>query len=113
MGHSIPMFRLLSLQRSLKAELSLIIPLNQLDAFCSAAQMIDTTTETGLPKEMEKYHAAIETCYDLLGGLMMLCTTTDLFYGRVLLPLPALHAEWIPSGLQRRRESGSAAKWAS
>lgn len=84
-----------SLQQSLKEVLSLIVPADDLTAFCTAAQTIDAATKTGLPRDMDKYEEAMNTCSDLLGRVMTLRTTTDLFHGQVLLSLLALHRERI------------------
>lgn len=76
--------------------LSHILPPIQLDMFCDAAQIIDLAAKTGLPKDPDKYREAIDTCCNLLRGVMPLRTTTDLFHGKALLPLPALHAKRVP-----------------
>ncbi|KAK4233492.1 hypothetical protein C8A03DRAFT_38790 [Achaetomium macrosporum] len=93
-----------SLQQSLKEVLSLIVPPDDLTAFYTAAQTIDAATKTGLPRDMDKYQEAMNTCSDLLGRVMSLRTTTDLFHGQVLLPLPPLRHERIPCRSARAQQ---------
>ncbi|KAK3933762.1 hypothetical protein QBC46DRAFT_359467, partial [Diplogelasinospora grovesii] len=93
-----------SLQRSLNAVLSLIVPPDQLDLFYNAAQTIDLAAKTGVPKDVDRYNEAIGVCCDLLKGVMTLRTTTDLFHGEVLLPLPALNSKRIPCKSARASE---------
>lgn len=102
-GHSFKLAALsatpisVSLQRSLSSVLSLIIPPGGgVDAFCRAAQTIDSATKAGKPKDVDKYNDAITTCCKLLGSIMTLRTTRSLFHGNVLVPLPELHSKQIP-----------------
>ncbi|KAJ4291227.1 hypothetical protein N0V88_006227 [Collariella sp. IMI 366227] len=78
-----------SLAKSLGSVLSLIVPsAPDLNAFCAAAQIIDSATKAGRPKDKERFDEAIAT----------------LFHGQALVPLPKFHATTVACRSKRAEE---------
>ena len=94
-----------SLAKSLGSVLSLIAPsAPDLDAFCAAAQTIDSATKAGRPKDKGKFDEAVATCARMLKLTMTFRSVSSLFHGQALVPLPKFHATTVACRSKRAEE---------
>ncbi len=94
-----------SLAKSLGSVLSLIVPsAPDLDAFCAAAQTIDSATKAGRPKDKGKFDEAVATCARMLKLTMTFRSVSSLFHGQALVPLPKFHAATVACRSKRAEE---------